>query len=177
MKFHTALGILKLLKWMRSNACSWTMVTSKLLWDWPKHPRSIGERDVGDRENWRGCRESEVKGGEYIRYIFRVWRRGASLVYQNFWVWSILWCSTWDIFGYFTSRIPRIRGITISDHRAWWKALGLMSQAALPLSRILAKPGRLNGEIQDWDGWMATSDIQQFGLGRRVLMLCAQQLV
>lgn len=31
MKFHTALGILKLPKWMRSNACSWTMVTSKLL--------------------------------------------------------------------------------------------------------------------------------------------------
>eukprot|EP00434_Breviolum_minutum_P045045 symbB.v1.2.040306.t1/scaffold7136.1/size13086/2 len=30
------------------------------------------------------------------------------------------------------------------------KALGLMSQAALPLSRILAKPGRLNGEIQEW---------------------------
>lgn len=67
--------------------------------------------------DWRGCRESEVKGVNIyskIQYICPVRRRGASLVYQNFWVWSILWCSTSDIFGYFTSRIPRIRGITIS---------------------------------------------------------------
>lgn len=60
---------------MRSNACSWTMVTSKLLWDWPKHPRSIGERDRGWPGDWRGCRESEVKGGWiFVGYIFRVWR-------------------------------------------------------------------------------------------------------
>ena len=73
--------------------------------NWRKRPWVTGRLE-------RFFRESEVKGGEYISVIhfLTVWRRGASLVYQNFWVWSILWCSTSDIFGYFTSRIPRICG-------------------------------------------------------------------
>ena len=129
--------------------------------NWRKRPWVTGRLE-------RFFRESEVKGGEYIRYSTFV-LFGEEVLH---------WFT--KTFGYEVSYDVQLRislgtslpeflafvVITISGHRAWWnKALGLMSQAALPLSRILAKPGRLNGEIQDWDGWMATSNIQQFGLG------------
>lgn len=70
----------------------------------------LAKETVGDREIGEVVENLRWKGWIYQIHFLPVWRRGASLVYQNFWVWSILWCSTSDIFGYFTSRIPRICG-------------------------------------------------------------------